>query len=221
MSAADPFEYADAAYVLHLLPDGERTAFEAHLQTCDACAERVRQLQVPADLLATLDADDLVAANTGPMPDTLLPGLLNRASGARRRQRWITTGLSGLVAACLITVALLVWPSGSSPAVSHPIAMATVTATPLRATADLTNQAWGTKISLDCDYYESPPASVNGWDYTLKIVAKDGTEQDLGTWKVSAGKHTRFSSGTRLPKTDIRTVQITTAAGTPVLSLDV
>jgi hypothetical protein len=223
MSAPDPFEHADAAYVLHLLPEGERTAFEAHLQTCDACAERVRQLELPASLLATLDADDLLAAGeepAGPMPDTLLPGLLKRAGAVRRRQHWITTGMSGLVAACLIALAALVWPSGISAPAHHPLAMAAVTATPLRATADISSQAWGTKISLDCDYVGYAAAPAGGWAYNLKIIAKDGTAQDLGTWRVPTSEHTRFSSGTQLPKDAIRTVQITTVAGTPVLSLN-
>jgi len=223
MSAPDPFEHADAAYVLNLLSDPERVAFETHLQTCDACAERVRRLQLPATLLTTIDADDLLAVGDdpgGPMPDTLLPGLLNRAGVVRRRQRWITTGLSGLVAACLIALAVLVWPSGSSAPAPHPLAMAAVTATPLRATADVSSQSWGTKISLDCDYVGYAQAPAGGWAYNLKIITKDGTAQDLGTWRVTASEHTRFSSGTQLPKDAIRTVQITTVAGTPVLSLN-
>jgi hypothetical protein len=223
MSAPDPFEHADAAYVLHLLSESERAEFEAHLQTCDACAERVRQLQLPATLLATLDADELLAASedpAGPMPDTLLPGLLKRAGVRHRRQRWITTGLSGLVAACLIALAVLVWPSGGAAPAHQPLTMAAVAATPLRATADISSQPWGTKISLDCDYIGYPSAPAGGWAYNLKVIAKDGTAQDLGTWRVASSAHTRFSSGTQLPRSAIRTVQITTPSGTPVLSLN-
>src|SRR5689334_19113870 len=116
MKSADPFEHDDAAYVMGILDADERRAFEAHLMVCDACAERVRALRTTAALLDQIDEADLVRldAEAEPVPDTLLPGLLRRAGVSRRRQRWITSGLSALAAACLIALAVIVWPSSGT-----------------------------------------------------------------------------------------------------------
>ena len=120
----DPFEHDDAAYVLDALSEPERETFEAHLATCAACTVRVNTLAATSTLLADLTADDL--AEPDPQPDTLLPGLLRRAASSRRRQRWLISGLSGLAAACLIALAVTVWPT------SHPAA-STGTAGTVRA----------------------------------------------------------------------------------------
>ncbi len=55
MSPADrhQHEWADAvgAYLLEALPDDERGAFEAHLETCAVCQEDVEMLRVASDAL--------------------------------------------------------------------------------------------------------------------------------------------------------------------------
>ena len=222
MNHADAFEHDDAAYVMGLLSADERAAFETHLKTCVACAERVRRLDSTAGLLTDISADDLLALDTqadAPVPATLLPGLLRRAGVRQRRQRRLTTGLSSLVAASLVALAVVVWPAGSTSAGPPPLAMSAVVATPLRATAAVSNVGWGTRISLDCNYPDYEPRGTKR-AFGLTIVAKDGTHQNLGTWTVAAGVHTRFTSGTSLPTTAIRSVQITSSDGTALLSLN-
>jgi hypothetical protein len=231
MSHADAFEHDDATYVMGLLSDAERAAFEAHLTTCDACAERVRQLAATVDLLAGISLDDLLAfdvddsadpprADGGPMPDTLLPGLLRSAGVTRRRQRWVTAGVTGLAAACLIALLVVVWPSASTPKTTHPQAMSALVATPLRATAAISHTEWGTRISLDCNYRYAPAGTAR-FSYQLIVVATDGTRHNLGSWTVAVGVHTKFTSGTALSDSAIRSVQVTSSDGTPLLSLDV
>jgi hypothetical protein len=231
MSHADAFENDDAAYVIGLLSDAERAAFEAHLATCDGCAERVRQLADTVGLLASISVDDLLASDVDggsdpagqaseTVPDTLLPGLLHRAGLTRRRQRWLTTGVTGLAAACLIALVVVVWPSAGSPKPARPQAMVALVATPLRATAAVSHAEWGTRISLDCNYRYTP-ARAGRFSYELIVVAKDGTRHNLGSWTVAAGVDTKFTSGTALPDSAISSVQIASSDGTPLLSLDV
>jgi hypothetical protein len=220
MISADPFEDSDAAYVMGLLSDTEREAFEAHLATCDACTERVHQVTRTTDLLSGLSEADLLTVDddAATLPETLLPALLRRAGITRRRQRTITFGLSGLVAACLIALAVVILPSSSTTA--QPQAMTAVSTTHLQATAAISERQWGTEITLDCNYPGSTSARTPD-AYGLTVIGNDGMRHSLGTWTVSGGSHTKFTSGTALTPSQLRTVQITRIDGTPVLSLNV
>ncbi|HEX4431872.1 MAG TPA: zf-HC2 domain-containing protein [Frankiaceae bacterium] len=226
MSHPDPFEHDDAAYVMGLLSGDDLAAFEAHLLTCEACRKRVAQLRPTTGLLAALSAEDLMEAlepdptPAPPMPDTLLPGLLRRAGVRRRRERWLATGISGLAVASLVALVFALWPAGSTGSGGNPQALTALTSTPLRATAAVTSTSWGTRISLDCDYYGAPQSSANGVAYALTVIAKDGSRHTLGTWTVAPGRHTKFTSGTALPNSALRSIQITSNNGTPVLALD-
>ena len=100
------------------------------------------------------------------------------------------------------------------------MALTALTSTPLRATADVTSTSWGTRISLDCDYYAAAGSSTSAVSYALTVVAKDGTRHSLGTWTVAPGRHTKFTSGTALPDSALRSIQITSNNGTPLLTLE-
>jgi hypothetical protein len=222
---ADPFEHDDAAYVMGLLTGDDLAAFERHLTTCQACRERVADLRPTAGLLTELNSEDFLDALTadtapGPMPDTLLPGLLRRAGIRRRRERWLTTAISGLAVASLVALVFAIWPSsGSGSGGGNPQALRALVDTPLHASAAVTSVSWGTRISLDCDYEGSGAAQANGVSYGLTVVADDGSRHSLGTWTVAPGRHTKFTSGTSLPDSTLRTIEIVNNTGKPVLSL--
>jgi len=207
-----------------LLSGDDLAAFERHLATCDACRERVAQLRPTAGLLAALRTEDLLDAlednaPADPLPDTLLPGLLRRAGIRRRRERWLGAGISGLAVASLVALVIAVLPaSGGGTSGGHPQALTALVSTPLTATASVTSTSWGTRISLDCNYYGS--GGTNGAWYALTVVAKDGSRHSLGTWTVDAGRHTKFTSGTALPDSALRTIEITSSKGTAVLALN-
>jgi anti-sigma-K factor RskA len=208
----DRFAHDDAAYVLGALPPQERAEFETHLQTCDECAARVIELSGMRELLATVSLDEL----TDDLPDTLLPGLVRRARAERNRRRWVTTGLAGLAAACLVALAVAVWPS-NSPAGPHPQAMAALVSSPIHASATLSERRWGTAISLDC-YYDGG-AVPKDWAYGLTVIGTDNAKHSLGSWTLVAGKDTRFTSGTALHRDQIKQIQITAPDGTAILQL--
>ena len=90
--------------------------------------------------------------------------------------------------------------------------------TPLRASAAVTSVSWGTRISLDCDY-EGAAAQASGVSYGLTVIADDGSRHSLGTWTVAPGHHTKFTSGTSLPDSTLRAIEIVNNTGKPVLSL--
>jgi Putative zinc-finger len=212
----DPFEHDDAAYVLNALPEPEREAFEAHLATCADCTGRVNALAATSTLLADITAADL--AEPDPEPDTLLPGLQRRAASARRRQRWLVNGLSGLAAACLIALAVAAWPTSHASEPSHQPArqaLSALAASPVRATAALVSRKWGTQINLDCRYTGYGEAST----YALQVIDRAGAAHELGTWTLQPGTDTMFTSGTALRRDQISDIRITRRDGTPILHL--
>ena len=219
MTTIDPFEHDDAAYVLNALSEPERTVFEAHLATCAACIGRVDTLAATSALLSDITAADL--AEPAPEPDTLLPGLLRRAAAAQRRQRWLVNGLGGLAAACLIALAVAMWPTSHASLPSHqpaPQALSALIASPLHATATVTDRKWGTQINLDCRYAGYGDASTR-FTYALRIVDRAGVTHDLGTWTIRPGTDTTFTSGTALSRGQIGSIEITRPDGTPILHL--
>ena len=210
MTTVDPFAHDDAAYVLGALSSDERAAFERHLESCRQCTERVRELSSMPTLLAGVPASAYGDEEQAP-PADLLPHLLSRVRFEQRRRRWVTSGLAGLVAACLVALAVAVWP-GSSPrpgtrtAVAVAQEMSQVSSSPVHATAAVSSVAWGTKIELVCEYY-SPPTKA--WDYELVVVDKQNIAHPAGSWKLVPGQVAHFTGGTALTRDQISKVEIT------------
>ena len=211
----DPFLHDDAAYVLGALSDDERVAFEEHLATCDECRARIAEIQPVAALLGDLTIDDLAdpaVGDPGP-PDTLLPAL--RATIRReRRRRWAVAGIVGAAAACIVALAVVVTSNGHDAKQSPALAMRSLVATPLHASARLDDRDWGTRITLDCQYENYPPDQV----YKLVITDRSGKTQDAGSWRLAQGGTTHFTSGTAVKRSDIARIDITVDT-TPVLEL--
>jgi len=240
MTGTDPFEHDDAAYVLGALDDGGRRAFEAHLPTCAACQARVAELRDPAALLTSLPpaagaellgtgprGDETAGHPAGagrsgadPMPDTLLPGLLRRARRERLGRRLITTGVGAVAAACLLTLAVVLWPGGSSTPPAREAAARTMVAvqpSPLSATARLTARAWGTQIDVHCSY---PAYDRDRFAYRLVVIDKLNQPHQAGDWTLVPGQAgIDFTSGTSVVTSQIARVQILTPSGTPLLEL--
>jgi putative zinc finger protein len=233
VTTLDPFAHFDGAYVLGALSDAERADFEEHLATCPACTARVRELAPLPALLASLPAEAYVDADDRSYdssydssysgeepPETLLPALLARVRGERRRRHRLTLGISGLAAACLVALAVVAWPGGDGPqsgsGPARPQAMSAVISNPVTATAALTEVAWGTRIELACRY---DTAYAAGGQYQLVVVDKHSHSHVAGSWKVLPGQVTNFTGGTDLRRDQIAKVEITLPNSQPVLQL--
>ena len=215
----DPFARLDAAYALGALDSEDLAAFEAHLRTCATCRARVDELRPTVGLLAAARAaglDASVEIDAGPVPETLLPGLLRRAQRERSHRRWATRGIAGVAAACLIALVVVLWPSStaSKPA---PRALVAVRTTPVQATARLVAKPWGTEIDVRCKYAHYAEA-LRG-DYGLRVIDSDRRTHDLGSWALVPDGVTTFTGGTAVRRERIASVQITLPDGTPILQL--
>jgi len=154
-----------------------------------------------------------------PVPDTLLPCLLQAAGRERARRRWLTTGLGLLAAACTIALIVIVVPSSSGPKPA-PRAMAALVATPVDATIALQPRSWGTEIDLTC-WYQRGAAEPSSDRYELVAHGADGATYDLGSWRLAPGQRVIFISGTALAETQIKNLQITQPNGPAILAFGV
>jgi predicted anti-sigma-YlaC factor YlaD len=215
----DSFEHADAAYVLGALDPQEAVEFQAHLAGCPACRARVDEARETVALLGAADASDFAGPDPAetPMPDTLLPGLLRRARRERNRRTLITAGLAAAVAACLVALAFLVWPTGDNgSAQPERAAFVALRPSPVTASAQLVDKAWGTEIDLQCKYRQEVDESH---PYGLRVIDKSGLAHGAGSWSLVPGKTVTFTGGTAVPRDRIAEVQITRPDGTAILQL--
>ncbi len=216
----DPYTHLDAAYVLGALDADERAEFEDHLATCADCRAAVVEAR---DTLGRLDAardvgaltPELVAADPGPAPDTLLPGLLHRARRERSRRRTAGVALGLVAAAAVIALVVALWPASTTPVRAR--ALTPIRPTPVSATAVLIAEPWGTEINLRCHY--TAGLGGNGYAYGLRVIDAHRVAHDAGSWALAEGGETDFTGGTSVPRADIRSIQVTLPDGTPILEL--
>jgi predicted anti-sigma-YlaC factor YlaD len=224
------------SYVLGALSPAERQAFEEHLGSCPECARSVQELAGLPGLLARVDPSVLESASPpDPVPDTLLPVLVQRARRTRRRR---TLGTAAAAAAAAVTVTV-VWLAGSgalsddrtpqppsstrdsSLAVSTDTAMTPVGHAPVRADLALASVPWGTRLDLACTY--TPEATEYGVPagatYAMVVLARHGQVEQVGTWRSLPDRTMRLTAATAFSRTDIRFVEVRTADGKPVLRL--
>ena len=229
MSEQDPFRFDDAPYVMGALSESERAAFEAHLRTCPECALRVDELRPMIDALAGLDPAELETVQpVGPVPDTLLPQLIRRVDGQRRRQRWVLSGLAAATAACVIALVVAFWPASSGsggPTPGPTVRFQAVAAAPVDATAVLTAKKWGTRVDLKCTGHTTQSGGHGGYGdggtYRLVIVARDGSTVDAGGWSESNGADVNYVTGTALTRSEIAMMQIVAQDGTVLLTVTI
>jgi hypothetical protein len=231
-----PLAHLDGAYVLGALSPEERLEYERHLPSCPTCSRAVRELAGLPGLLAQVPADVVESPEAAvPLPDTLLPALARKVRRGERRRRRVTW-LAAAAAAVVVGggTAAVVLHDGEG-AGRHPAAVATApahTMTPvghgaLEARVSLTPVLWGTRLDLTCRYaapasgdapypHDSGPAPAT---YTLVVRSTAGAEQQVAAWRVVPGKTLHLSGATSWAPRDISQVQVRSADGRPVLTL--
>lgn len=215
----DPFRYDDAAYVLGALDPAERDAFEAHLLSCEQCRARVREL---ADLPGQLTGIDAAVLEPGPMPETLLPRMLREARRSRVRSQLLGAAAAGLAAAVAVVLTLLATRSpgadSNRPVQALPArTMHALVATPVHADVALTDEPWGTQLTLHCRYDTSAGTAL---EYDMTVRDRKGDTYPLGGWRIRGGQDITYVAGVPVPARDIALVEVVTPQGMPILRLN-
>lgn len=240
--------HEDGAYVLGALSPEDRVAFERHLPTCPECAQSVRELAGIPGLLARVPVEIVDPDQPpAPVPDTLLPALVRRVRRNERRRTWVTTGLVGVAAAVAVGAVGFATldddppsaapttqsPSGTAPATSpstpSPTAPPTAPAQAMRPIGtgqitgwiSLTPVGWGTRLDLTCSYRteDLDYGSARGATYTMFVRTRDGSVEQVASWRALPGQTMRLAAATAAERADIVSVEVRTSAGEPVLEL--
>ncbi|WP_217180335.1 zf-HC2 domain-containing protein [Streptomyces sp. AC495_CC817] len=209
--SADHERFADwdAAYLLGSLSAADRSAYEAHLAHCARCRAAIGEVAPTLGLLARVAPERAVsllstADDEAPEPEHRARVLSLAAERARRRRRaWII----GAAAAVVVAVAVPLSMALLRPA-PETFALEQVVDAPLTATVSLSDVAWGTRIDMTCAYGRAEDAPADGWPYALVVVADDGTESVLSTWRARPDTTAQLSAGTDLPTTEIAAIEI-------------
>ncbi|CAN5438010.1 zf-HC2 domain-containing protein [soil metagenome] len=232
----------DAAYVLGALSPAERHEFEEHLDECERCRAAVSELSALPGLLGRIDEarafalleredgdgdGDAEADESLDISEPIESGNIVSIASARARSKRIRRTLISVVAlaaaAALASVLTLAIPPLLAPK-SHPdafSAFAAASGQPVNfdAAVKLTSTGWGTRLEMDCSYH--PVANADGGygtaTYSLWVVGKDGSEQQVSTWRASPGSEALVDAGTATPLNDIAQLDLRTADGGTVL----
>lgn len=214
--ADDPFWNYDGAYVLGALSPDQRRRYERHMRHCARCAAATRELSQLPDLLTRADTTRL------DQPPLGAPRRTAPIRWYRCRHRLLTAVSALAAAVCLITAILLIVATAAhphSPSAPAPVAMTHVIPAPINADARLMDVAWGTRIDMNCTYSD-PDGDRLPRSYLLDVTDRAGRSEQIATWRVVPGSVSHISATTNLPRADIRSLQIRTPTGQPVLQLN-
>lgn len=233
--------FQDASYVLGALSAAERSAYQRHLEECDECSRSVRMLAGMPGLLARVPDDvlELARADAEPVPDTLLPALVEQARRHDRRRTWLATALASAAAAAVIAGSVVLGnlflgnlflgdreatpaaPAPSAAPTTEPaVPMYAVRPLPVTAELSLTGVSWGTRLDLTCSY--EPPEEgeqARSWRYALVVQSKDGTAEQVATWVAKPGRTFEITGATASPRDEIAVVEVQTPDGETLLRL--
>lgn len=196
------------AYALGILDDAEATAFEAHLATCEWCAQQLDELAGMEPMMAAL-ADlpgtgtpaiaESLTAKPGPrLSERLVDEVAERRASKRRRNFYLVGTAAALIIGGPFAAVATTGGGGdddgggrkteasqqaASPAESAFAAMpdrvtATDPATRVSATVALEKKAWGTETVLELKNLKGPQKC------SLIAVGKNGERETLTSWTV-------------------------------------
>ncbi len=196
------------AYALGILDDAEATAFEAHLATCEWCAQQLDELAGLEPMMAALAdlpgtgtpaiAESLTAKPSPRLSEKLVDEVAERRARKRRRNLYLVgTAAALIIGGPFAAVATTGGGGGdgdggrkaettqqaASPAEAAFAAMpdrvtATDPATRVSATVALEKKAWGTETVLELKNLKGPQKC------SLIAVGKNGERETLSSWTV-------------------------------------
>lgn len=226
-SAPDDLHMLLGAYVLGGLSDEDHRAFTEHLRTCTGCQQELGQLSGLPRLLSLVDqppTEQPYAAELAPAAPAEgraagsgakgLPDLLAEARRRRRRRH-------GWLAAAASVAAIGLFGAGSwlGPALLDPPPPSEhYTATAPAGSAaqvgvDLVTRGWGTQLDLACT---NMPV---GQEIVVYVRDATGRESPAGSWLGTRSGYARVTGATALRPEQIRSIEVRTADGTVIASL--
>lgn len=214
-SPADPYREWDVAYVLGSLSPSDRRAYERHLDECPTCERAVTGLAGMPGILSVVPAERAVALLDPPAPEqgvpsALLPGLIRAARSAQRRGRVRMAAALVAAAAAGALLAIVLRPEATRPPVSAPaIALTQTVPSPVSAKVSLTEEPWGTRIDITCDYAVPTGGRLSPtFAYALYVADDRGTSTAVATWTAGPGTSMRPIATTDVPLSAITRIQI-------------
>jgi hypothetical protein len=191
----------------------------------------VRELAGLPGLLSTVPKAVAESEPVEPPPETLLPSLVRRVRRETVRRRWRTglaaaavAGLVGLGGLALGTAgddaprtAATPGPTASAPA----RAMRPVVASDVHASVALVGVAWGTRVEVTCSYDDAGEYAASPPDAAYVLVVRDraGQTEQVAHWRGLPGRTMRVMGASAFSASDIATVELQSADGTPLLEL--
>ena len=199
------------AFLLGKLEEGERTAMQAHLNSCPACQAEVRELKPVVAALADA-APDRIDEDPWPPEDleelTLAPilGEIHRARRRRRQFRWSTLAAAAL---CVVVIGLAGFVGLLEPAVAlEPLSFSV--APGMGVQGHLIEHARGTEIRLVVS------GSRDGQTHRVTLVSEDGERVNAGTF-IGIGERTlRGTFNAALLREDADMLEVRTSGGEPM-----
>jgi hypothetical protein len=215
-------EHTDVgAYALGLLEDQDRAAFEAHLETCDACRAELESLSPVGVLLRGMEPVQL-ADDVSPPVD-----LLQRRAAVSRRRR--STLLIVSAAACVallgggIALGLASAPNQTQSALTGQVHSASNPANGAAGIVGLVAKGWGTQVQLDLAGVKGP------LECQLIAISKSGERRTVTGWFVPAPgdgvpghpAHLLVQGGTSIALGNLARFEVTVASGQVLLTIPV
>jgi hypothetical protein len=192
------------AYALGILDDAEATAFEAHLASCEWCAEQLDELAGMEPMLAALAdlpgtgstpaiGESLSAKPSPRLAERLVDEVAERRAQKRRRGFYMVAAAAALiVGGPFVAVATSGGGDDGGPTVSAHAGSpakasfddiddkvtATDPGTQVSATVALEKKAWGTHAVLELKNVKGPQKCA------LIAVGKNGERETVTSWSV-------------------------------------
>lgn len=210
----------DAAYVLGSLSPEERAEYEEHLETCESCREQVGSLSGLPGILSALPQEQAVQLLDP--PKDMMPTLITAARSSRRWSRIRAAAAVVAAAAVGAVLAVVLRPSPEAPEPSHYAGPGVTTPlqqtipSPVTASVTLTQEPWGTRIDVKCEY-GGDPRTGKPLPYTLYIADSSGAAVRVGSWNAGPGTSMTPTATTDVPRDQITRIEIRLATNDKTL----
>lgn len=217
MNDHDDFRLSLGSYLVGALDPAQRAGLEIHLHSCGVCRDELSYLSVIPAFLGRLSTEEFERGHP-PLPETLLPGLLERArvvelAERRRLRRWRrATAALALAAAGLLGVLALPAHRAASPLGPSYALRPTVAAVRLTGDVTLVHRAWGTAMVLSV---KGLPSGVN---CVAVLEDSHGRVEDVGFWGPTPTHDVQVQVASDMTTAALSRLTIETIAGRPLLT---